>query len=115
MVNYIIIKIGREMYKIIKTYIAGSNYDNEDGSCRKEILSELLFDCELLIENYYYEQEKAVKILASDNRCVGNIPKELAEEIFDCNEKGKVKTILYRPEYYKNGSVSHFIKIYVRN
>ena len=62
------------MYKIIETYIAGCSFDNQDGSCRREILSNLKLDSELILENYFFENEKAVRILTINNQCIGNIP-----------------------------------------
>ena len=102
------------MLKTITTYIAGVNYNNEDGSCRKDILSELIFDSDLLLENYMFENEKAVRLLTYQKRCVGNIPKDLAQEIYEFNAKGKVKAVVYKPQFYNNGSINHQIKIYIK-
>ena len=94
------------MYKIIETYIAGCSFDNQDGSCRREILSNLKLDSELILENYFFENEKAVRILTINNQCIGNIPKDLSEEIFDFNEKDKIKVTLFRPKKQQNGTIS---------
>ncbi len=102
------------MYKIIETYIAGCNFDNQDGSCRREILSNLKLDSELILGNYFFENEKAVRILTVNNQCIGNIPKEFAEQIFDFNEKDKIKVALFRPKKYPNGTISYYIKLYIK-
>ena len=102
------------MYKIIETYIAGCSFDNQDGSCRREILSNLKLDSELILENYFFENEKAVRILTINNQCIGNIPKDLSEEIFDFNEKDKIKVTLFRPKKYQNGTISYYIKLYIK-
>ncbi len=102
------------MYKIIETYIAGCSFDNQDGSCRREILSNLKLDSELILENYFFENEKAVRILTVNNRCIGNIPKEFAKQIFDFNEKEKIKVALFRPKKHQNGTISYYIKLYIK-
>ncbi len=102
------------MYKIIETYIAGCSFDNQDGSCRREILSNLKLDSELILENYFFENEKAVRILTINNQCIGNIPKDLSEEIFDFNEKDKIKVTLFRPKKHQNGTISYYIKLYIK-
>ena len=102
------------MYKIRETYIAGCSFDNQDGSCRREILSNLKLDSELILENYFFENEKAVRILTINNQCIGNIPKDLSEEIFDFNEKDKIKVTLFRPKKHQNGTISYYIKLYIK-
>ena len=102
------------MYKIIETYIAGCSFDNQDGSCRREILSNLKLDSELILENYFFENEKAVRILTINNQCIGNIPKEFAKQIFDFNEKEKIKVALFRKKKYSNGTISYYIKLYIK-
>lgn len=100
--------------KVITTYIAGTKYLNEDGTKRSEILETLILDSPLLIENYYFEGEKAVRILTREKRCVGNVPREYAELVFDNNQKKYVSNILYKPIYFPNGSVRHNIAIYIK-
>ena len=102
------------MYKIIETYIAGCSFDNQDGSCRREILSNLKLDSELILENYFFENEKAVRILTINNQCIGNIPKEFDKQIFDFNEKEKIKLALFRPKKHQNGTISYYIKLYIK-
>ena len=61
-----------------------------------------------------FENEKAVRLLTYQKRCVGNIPKDLAQEIYDFNAKGKVKAVVYKPQLYNNGNINHQIKIYIK-
>lgn len=100
--------------KVITTYIAGTKYLNDDGTKRSEILETLILDSDLLIENYYFAGEKAVRVLTRDKRCVGNIPKEYADLVFDYNQKKCVPYIVYKPKYFPNGSMRHNIAIYIK-
>lgn len=102
------------MYKIIITHIAGCSFNNEDGSIREDILKSLVLDSDLHLQNYLFDNEKAVKVLTLDNKCVGNIPKDLSELIFDNNESGKIKKVVYKPNQVVNGRYKHYVKIYIQ-
>lgn len=102
------------MYKIITTHIAGISFDNTDGSNRLEILKVQPFDSDFVLENYYFEDEKAVRVLTKDGLCVGNIPRDFAEFVFDNNQKGKIDYVIFKPKKYPDGSISYNIKIYVK-
>lgn len=101
------------MVKVIDTYIAGVNYNNEDGSSRKEILNDLPSNYQFVLENFYFEEEKAVKILTKDNKCVGYIPRTFAEEVFDYNQRKMILDTLYTP-VIQNDLTRYNIKIYIR-
>lgn len=103
-----------KMYKIITTHIAGINFVNPDDSSRMEILRGLPLDVDLKLENYYFEGEKAVKVLTMDGLCVGNIPKDLADFIYDNNAKNKIDYVIFKPKRYPDGYVIYNIKIYVK-
>lgn len=102
------------MYKIISTHIAGVSYANEDGSSRREILKGCALDYEFMLQEYLYCGEKAVRVLTAEGECVGNIPRDVAEEVYDALQKGRFSLALYKPKRYPNGSVRSEIKIYLK-
>lgn len=102
------------MYKIITTRIAGISFDNPDGNKRIDILKNLTLDADLMLENYYFEGTKAVKVLTKDGLCVGNIPKDLAEYMFDNNERNKIDYVLFKPKRYNDGNIDYLVKIFVK-
>lgn len=102
------------MYKIILVKIAGIYHDNPDGTNRKEILDNLPLDTDFVLENYYFENEKAVHITTTDGKCVGNIPKDLAPIMFDCNELGRIHYVFYKPKALPNGNKIYNVKIYIK-
>lgn len=101
-------------YKIINTEIAGVFHDNDDGTSRKEIADGIEEGALLHLENYFYEKNKAVKILTKDNRLIGHIPAQLAESIYDYNEDDRIGKVEFAPHYFDGRITDYKVKIYVK-
>lgn len=72
------------------TAIAGVTFDNEDGTSRQKILKDLKIrgtaGANLRLEEFEYKGSPAVRVIV-DDMCIGNIPKNRVEELFDIMEK----------------------------
>lgn len=103
-----------KMYKTIRTYIAGIKYNNDNGTNRMQIASNLE-DGELLkLENYFYNEAKAVKILTERNEMIGNIPADLAETVFDYVENSKIGKVKFAPHFYEGRITDYEVDIYIK-
>lgn len=107
-------KANKKKMKLFNPYIAGVTFNNDDGSNRKEILATLQPNEELKLEQYLYEGSKAVRILTQKGQMVGNIPKDLAEMIYDAIEKNAVYMAMYDPEYYDGHISQHCIRLLLK-
>ena len=107
-------KDNKDKYKFLNTYIAGRNYDNEDGSSRQGYIDQLKDEDELLLETYFYQDEKAVKILTKENKQIGNIPRDEATMIFDYIKENKIEKILYKPKWYNGRITDYRVEIFIK-
>lgn len=87
----------KNSYKIYYSKIVGITFDNEDGKNRKNIIDKLNFNEKLRLEKYFYNNEKAVKVLTQNCETIGNIPRELSVEIYDLLENNEIKKIYFYP------------------
>lgn len=107
-------KDNKDKYKFLNIYIAGRNYDNEDGSSRQGYIDQLKDEDELLLETYFYQDEKAVKILTKGNKQIGNIPRDEATMIFDYIKENKIEKILYKPKWYNGRITDYRVEIFIK-
>lgn len=94
-------------YFIVSTYIAGKNYNNSDGSSRMEYISKLKENDLLLLEEYLYEGEKAVRILTLDKKEIGNVPRDDLSMVCKALDENKLEKVEFKPRWY-NGSITDY-------
>lgn len=99
-----------ELLKSFDTTVVGVTFNNDDGSSRQQILSEIDADDPVTLEFYKYNGKPACAVYVFGKQ-IGHINKELAAELAKqyegCYFTGKVQKILGGPEYnlHKYGCV----------
>lgn len=68
----------------------------------------------LKLENYFYNEAKAVKILTERNEMIGNIPADLAETVFDYVENSKIGKVKFAPHFYEGRITDYEVDIYIK-
>ncbi len=77
----------------LHSYVAGTRFNNEDGTSRQRIINRLSPGDELRMIPYLYQGETAI-YMVSDFGTVGNLPKDLAEEFTYKLQRGQVHSVV---------------------
>lgn len=103
-----------QKYFVISTYIAGKDYNNADGTSRMENISNLKDNDLLILEKYFYQDEKAVRILTMDKKEIGNVPRDEATTIFDAIVENKIEKVEYKPRWYQGRITDYRIDVTIK-
>ena len=71
-----------ELLKSITTKVVGVSFQNDDGTNRQEILSELSPGEAMFLNYFEYENEPAYSVTDSLGNCIGNLSKSLANDLY---------------------------------
>lgn len=77
-------------YRQLHTYIAGTRFNNEDGSSRQDYLAREFRSTRLKLEKSEYNGEPAVKVLSARGFQLGYLKSDLAEEFCRRLDKGQI-------------------------
>ena len=71
-----------ELLKSMTTRVVGVSFDNDDGTSRQDIISDLSVGEALLLNYHEYENEPAYAVTDALGNCIGHVSKELAVTIY---------------------------------
>lgn len=71
-----------ELLRSITTRVVGVSFQNDDGTDRQEILSELSVGEAMLLKYFEYENEPAYAVTDAIGNRIGSLSKELAADIY---------------------------------
>lgn len=97
------------LLKNITVRVVGVSFQNEDGTDRQEILSQLSIGEAMLLKYYEYDNEPAYAVTDAVGNQIGNLPKDLSADIYekyrDCYFSVQIENITGGNDELKYGCV----------